>query len=317
MIQYLSLVLCLLVYAQPAFASDPSPVTLESIAKTYQAREKALTSLEIHGREIVVDEAGVRKPNTAEREFTYTQTSNGQRELREIRIAPDGTRTVEEWVRDDGSKLYMMQCTPKSENVIEYVVIQETPNQPSRFITPTITFTNLLTPRGKRMSDLMTTGQSMNITKTAKGDQVVEVQVKDGGYQMGLQLSGDHDFLPQEVKFGNRSRKVVTTYRKVDGFWFPESGYSDQLSSTGSKIRMAFQVDRILVNSVKPSKDFAMPQLNVGTVIHDQTKTGPPAVFGVSDYHSEKARKAVNDLRSKYGSVSQSVATAEATSSTK
>lgn len=305
MIRYFATALILIACMRQSFGGVSSSVTLDSIVKTLQAREKALTSFEIHGRSIVTDDKGERVANSVQREFSYTQTSKGERELREILISPDGVRTVANWIRDDGSKLYTMQCTPKSENVIESVVIEETPNQPSRCVNPVIPYTNILSPRGKRLADLVATGKSIDIVKDKNGDEVVEVRVSDGEFQFGLQLSGKHDYLPREVRIVERDRKVVSSFRNVNGFWFPESGYSDQMNSTGGNIRLAFQIDRIVVNPAKTSKDFGMPKLDVGTVIHNRTKTGPRGVFGVPVGDSAKERKAVEELRGKYGSNSE------------
>lgn len=289
-----------------AKCEDSSPVTLDLIVKTLRAREKALTSYEVQGRSFVSDEKGGQVPGSVEREFLYSQTNDGKRELREILIAPDGTRTVGNWIRDDGTKLYTMRCAPKSEHVVEYVVIEETPNQASSAVTVIIPYTNILTPRGKLLSDLVTAGKLVSVAKQNNGEQVVEVKVADRGFEFVVLLSSDHDYLPREVRLTERDRKVVASYRNADGFWFPESGYSDQVNSTGGTLRLAFQIDRILVNAAKTSNDFGMPKLNVGTVIHNRTKSGPRGVFGVPNRDAEKERQAVSDLRDRFGSNSES-----------
>lgn len=302
MFRPVAILLVLLLCIPPANGEDSSPVTLDLIVKTLLAREKALTSYEIQGRSFVSDEKGGRVPGSVDREFLYSQTNDGKRELREILIAPDGTRTVGNWIRDDGTKLYTMHCVPKSEHVVEYVVIEETPNQASRSVMPIIPYLNILSPRGKRLSDLVSTGQIVKFVKTDDNAQIVEVRVSDGGYHFDMQLSVKHDFMPREVRIVERDRKLVSTYRNTDGFWFPESGVSEQIDSMGSPLRIAFQIDQILVNPKKSIKDFSLPRLEKGTVIHNRTKTGPKGVFGVSNGSAAQERKAVKDLRIMYGS---------------
>lgn len=295
-------VLVLLSCSRLAFGADPSPVTRDSIVKAIQAREQALTSFEVHGRQFVSDESGERVPNTYGYEFTYSQTSQGQREMRTIRIAPDGTRRVTEWVRDDGTKLYSMNCMPKFEDVIESVNIQETPNQPSRCVAPINLYTNILMPRGRRLSTLIAGGSSMNVVKGENGGEVVEMNVADGGKSFGIRLSGEHDYMTRELIFSERVRNVSSTFRNVEGFWFPDSGYATMVDSEGKVIRFGFRIDRISVNLPKSPKDYGLPKLNVGTYIHNRTRSGPSGVFGVPGNDDSLGRKAMEELHLKYGS---------------
>jgi len=305
MTRSLLLVVVLLSCLRSAIGADPSPTTLDSIVKTLQTREKALKSFEIQGRQFVGDEAGERVPSTYSNEYAYTHTNEGQSEYHDIMTSPDGVRSVSEWIRDDGKKLYSMRCAPKSDNVIEYVVIQETPNQPSRRVAPMFPYLNVLTPRGRQLSTLVATGKSMNIVQDAYGEAIVELKVTDSGREFDLRLSVAHDFLPREVIFSERVRNVATSFRNIDGFWFPDSGYSKEVNSKGGDLRLDYRIDRISVNPAKSPKDFDLPKLNVGTVIHNQTKSGPRGVYGVPANDEIKARKAVEQLRNEYGSNSE------------
>jgi hypothetical protein len=304
MIRVILLVLMLLAPLQDCSGNDTSQVTRKTIVEKLRDREKGLTSVEIHGRTFVVDKAGERVSGVYETEFRYSQTSRGEQELREILIAPDGTRSVSSWVRDDGSKLYTMQCTPKSEHVVENVVIEESPPQSMRSSTTMTPYTNILTPRGKRLADLVSAAKSISVIRDEEGEDLVEAQVEDGGYVFSLLLSASHDYVPREVKFAERDRRVVSTYKNIDGFWFPMSAVSEQISSEGGLLRIAIQIDRVDVNPKKSTKDYGMPKLEVGTVIHNRTKNGSRSIFGVSNQEPKKAGKAVKGLRAKYGSVS-------------
>jgi|GEM_PF-6312251 len=305
MTRSLLLVLVLSSFLRSVIGADPTPITLESIVKTLRAREQALTSFEIHGLQFVSDEDGERIPNTYGYEFTYVQTNQGQREMRIVRIAPDGSRSVSEWVRDDGTKTYSMQCTPKSEAVIESVAIRKTPNQPSRSAMPMNPYLNMLSPRGKTLSKIVATGKSMRVFLGDSGEEVVEMKVSDNGYEFGIRLSGEHDYVLRDLIFSDRVRNIVTSFRNIEGFWFPESGYSKMVDAKGGDLRFSYRIDSIKVNPEKSTMDFGLPKLNIGTLVYDETNSGLPRVYGVPVKDEERARKAVEQLRSEYGSNSE------------
>lgn len=271
MTRSLLLVLVLMSWIRSAFGADPSPITLDSIVKALQAREKALTSFEIHGREYIADNNGNRIEPSVLFEFTYAYASGGRVELRNVVYNPGSDAPFLDWYRDDGQKLYKMRSFDGAGEVVDSVTILPTPNSSSENRVGKNILLHSLTPLGVKLDDLLLSSEGLLIEEDANGDRFVSTTVRKGNGKLGLVLSERHDFLPSSIDFGNGFKITVTEFQLFDGFWFPKKAIQQMKEMGGKPMRMAYVVDSVLVNFPVDRNRFGLPELEPGVHVEDQT----------------------------------------------
>lgn len=302
MTRSLLLILVLMSWIRSAFGADPSPITLDSIVKTLEMREKALDSFEATGRLYFSDEHCSPDSKPFIEEFMILHKSDGRRENRIISRLQDGSKKMSQWIRDDGKKQYTMFCPPSALDVVESVRIKLTPNSASRNHMGMMPFLNALTPRGVRLSNLVSTGTELDTRIAESGDRIVRMTTQDFKMKIDLELSERHDYQPVRVQFSKGSQALVTEFVNVDGFWFPKHGHFEGLREDGTPYRRCFEVVRLRVNFDPSSDRFGLPNLTNGSLVFNETKEGPNGIFvsGVSKTATRIKVKARQDFQEKY-----------------
>lgn len=284
MTRSLLLVLVLSSFLRSVIGADPTPITLDSIVKTLEMRDKALDSFEATGRLYFSDEHCSPDSKPFLEEFMILHKSDGRRENKIINIMQDGSKRLSQWIRDDGKKQYTMFCPPSALDVVESVRIKLTPNSASRNHMGMMPFLNALTPRGVRLSNLVSTGTELDTRIAESGDRIVRMTTQDIKMKINLELSERHDYQPVRVRFPNGSQAMISEFANIDGFWFPKHGHFDGFREDGTPYRRCFAVDHLKVNFDSSSDRFGLPKLTDGTLVVNETKEGPNGIFvsGVS-----------------------------------
>ncbi len=300
MTRSLLLVLVLMSCLRSAFGADPSPITLDSIVKTLEMRDKALDSFEASGRLYFSDEHCDPDSKPFLEEFMILHKADGRREYKTISRLQDGSKKMSQWIRDDGKNQYTMFCPPSALDVVESVRIKLTPNSASRNHMGMMPFLTALTPRGVRLSDLVSTGKNLETRIAESGDRIVRMTTQDINMKIDLELSERHDYQPVLVRFQKGTQAMVTEFVHIDGFWFPKHGHFDGFREDGTPYRRCFAVDHLKVNFGPSSDRFGLPRLSNGTAVFNETKDGPNGIYVSGASKTATRVKARQEFQEKY-----------------
>jgi len=268
-------------------ATADERITIDRIVDVHKVREASITSLEIHGREYLIDESGKPRPGTVRSEFEYAWTEGAKREFRNRSTGIDRKVTTSEWVREDGSKRYFLGCFEGQVDRINSVRINKTESTDARNSMRTFAYLHYLTPRGVRLSELVSKGTILKISDAPMGQRTVRMKVVDGSYSFEIELSETHDFLVQAIDFGELPNYRATKFGMIDGFWFPLKAVRKNRNSQDTINIFELEIESIKVNPIIDPNRSALPKLDDGVLVYDDTG---PNTFYVAGAKSGKAK---------------------------
>jgi len=271
---------------------DDAPITLNEIVRTLKAREAAIVSFEVKGREFACDSKGHPLADSGYQEFTWLEASEGRREFRNITRQPNGDSLQTSWYRDDGKLTYGMKSIENNPDIVNSMVLRPMENTPRRINQTKNTYINSLMPRGMLLSDLVSTSAIVSVDANMSGNRVVTLKANDKGVEMTLTLAESYDFLPVKVDFSGQISIEVTDFQNVDGFWMPKTGSKDFQDRKGQTSRLAFNAKTIRLNMMLDPNRFAPPKLENGALVYDEVKglTRVSGYFGANDKVAYQAR---------------------------
>lgn len=281
-------------------ARADEPITIDRINEILKAREASITSLEIHGREYLIDESGKPRPGTVRSEFEYAWTAGAKREFRNLSTGIDGKVSTSEWAREDGSKRFFISCFEGQIDRINSVRINKTVSTDARNSMPTPAYLHYLTPRGMKLSDLVSTGTILNVSDAPMGQRTVRLKVIDGNYSYEIELSEAHDFLVQAIDFGALPKYRATKFGLIDGFWFPLKAVRKNRSSQDTINIFELEIDSIKVNRKIDPNRFALPKLEDGVLVYDDSGPNTFYVAGAKSKKGQSESQVRNALVAKY-----------------
>lgn len=274
--------------AMPARSDEPGQLTLDGIVLALKTREKALESFEVQGRELFVDGKTGEILEAYHSNFLWAETSSGCREFRMSMERSDGTCEQLDWYRDDEKFSYGMKSFEKSANLVDSMVIEPLGDDPFSKGRTKNSYIHVLMPRGRRLSDLVSTAEEFEFEKDSAGNRTIILKMNDRGVALTLKLAEARDFLPVVVDLAGSVVFSVNEFTNVQGFWMPKSGSKKYTERDGRPAAMNFVADSIRINSDYDASRFGPPKLESGAMVYNQV-TGKNHVHGFSTDHSRAA----------------------------